>query len=165
MSWEGCGRSTCPQEHPRARWLWWDTGGSACPSRLPLCVAACGSPWYSVGRSTSRTGPFPSTTSPTCWPCSTTTWLSGNLHQHLVALVTPTPILPGASVPTMLPRLPEPSLLSPSNSVSSLHPDSACREVPASLQAALDRIQKKATQLLLEELLLDLQVCWSSTLG
>ncbi|NXD39034.1 EX3L1 protein, partial [Copsychus sechellarum] len=44
-----------------------------------------------------------------------------------------------------------------SNSVSSLHPDTACREVPASLQAALDRMQKKATQLLLEELLLDLQ--------
>uniref|UniRef100_A0A803VTJ7 Exocyst complex component 3 like 1 n=1 Tax=Ficedula albicollis TaxID=59894 RepID=A0A803VTJ7_FICAL len=45
-----------------------------------------------------------------------------------------------------------------SNSVSSLHPDTACREVPASLQAALDRMQKKATQLLLEELLLDLQL-------
>ncbi|NWU19498.1 EX3L1 protein, partial [Dyaphorophyia castanea] len=44
-----------------------------------------------------------------------------------------------------------------SNSVSSLHPDTACREIPASLQAALDRMQKKATQLLLEELLLDLQ--------
>ncbi|NXQ57607.1 EX3L1 protein, partial [Anthoscopus minutus] len=44
-----------------------------------------------------------------------------------------------------------------SNSVSSLHPDTACREVPTSLQAALDRMQKKATQLLLEELLLDLQ--------
>ncbi|NXU43269.1 EX3L1 protein, partial [Drymodes brunneopygia] len=44
-----------------------------------------------------------------------------------------------------------------SDSVSSLHPDTACREVPASLQAALDRMQKKATQLLLEELLLDLQ--------
>ncbi|NXI28581.1 EX3L1 protein, partial [Sterrhoptilus dennistouni] len=44
-----------------------------------------------------------------------------------------------------------------SNSVSSLHPDTACREVPVSLQAALDRMQKKATQLLLEELLLDLQ--------
>ncbi|NXF20268.1 EX3L1 protein, partial [Rhodinocichla rosea] len=44
-----------------------------------------------------------------------------------------------------------------SNSVSSLHPDTACREVPGSLQAALDRMQKKATQLLLEELLLDLQ--------
>ncbi|NWI01320.1 EX3L1 protein, partial [Tichodroma muraria] len=44
-----------------------------------------------------------------------------------------------------------------SNYVSSLHPDTACREVPASLQAALDRMQKKATQLLLEELLLDLQ--------
>lgn len=56
-----------------------------------------------------------------------------------------------------------PFLFSPSNSVSSLHPDTACREVPASLQVALDRIQKKATQLLLEELLLDLQVCWSST--
>ncbi|KAJ7398628.1 Exocyst complex component 3-like protein [Pitangus sulphuratus] len=44
-----------------------------------------------------------------------------------------------------------------SNSVSSLHPDTAHREVPASLQAALDRMQKKACQLLLEELLLDLQ--------
>ncbi|XP_061863732.1 exocyst complex component 3-like protein isoform X2 [Colius striatus] len=44
-----------------------------------------------------------------------------------------------------------------SSSVSSLHPDSARREVPASLQAALDRTQKKACQLLLEELLLDLQ--------
>ncbi|NXQ23327.1 EX3L1 protein, partial [Alaudala cheleensis] len=44
-----------------------------------------------------------------------------------------------------------------SNSVSSLHPDTACREVPASLHTALDRMQKKATQLLLEELLLDLQ--------
>ncbi|NXK95241.1 EX3L1 protein, partial [Formicarius rufipectus] len=44
-----------------------------------------------------------------------------------------------------------------SNSVSSLHPNIAHREVPASLQAALDRMQKKACQLLLEELLLDLQ--------
>ncbi|XP_051485313.1 exocyst complex component 3-like protein isoform X1 [Apus apus] len=44
-----------------------------------------------------------------------------------------------------------------SSSVSSLHPDSARREVPASLQAALDRTEKKACQLLLEELLLDLQ--------
>ncbi|XP_050167394.1 exocyst complex component 3-like protein isoform X2 [Myiozetetes cayanensis] len=44
-----------------------------------------------------------------------------------------------------------------SNSVSSLHPDTAHREVPASLQAALDRMQKKACQLLLEELHLDLQ--------
>ncbi|NXI37389.1 EX3L1 protein, partial [Galbula dea] len=44
-----------------------------------------------------------------------------------------------------------------SNSVSSLHPDAACRGVPTSLQAALDRTQKKASQLLLEELLLDLQ--------
>ncbi|KAM9374179.1 exocyst complex component 3-like protein [Phaethornis superciliosus] len=44
-----------------------------------------------------------------------------------------------------------------SSSVSSLHPDTACREVPASLQAALDRTQKKACQLLLEEMLLDLQ--------
>uniref|UniRef100_A0A8C5NJ02 Exocyst complex component 3 like 1 n=1 Tax=Junco hyemalis TaxID=40217 RepID=A0A8C5NJ02_JUNHY len=45
-----------------------------------------------------------------------------------------------------------------SNAVSSLHPDTASREVPGSLQAALDRMQKKATQLLLEELLLDLQL-------
>ncbi|NWI27816.1 EX3L1 protein, partial [Sula dactylatra] len=44
-----------------------------------------------------------------------------------------------------------------SSSVSSLHPDTARREVPMSLQAALDRTQKKACQLLLEELLLDLQ--------
>ncbi|XP_039236797.1 exocyst complex component 3-like protein isoform X2 [Pipra filicauda] len=44
-----------------------------------------------------------------------------------------------------------------SNSVSSLHPNTAHREVPASLRAALDRMQKKACQLLLEELLLDLQ--------
>ncbi|KAM6195390.1 exocyst complex component 3-like protein [Sarcoramphus papa] len=44
-----------------------------------------------------------------------------------------------------------------SSSVSSLHPDTARREVPASLRAALDRTQKKACQLLLEELLLDLQ--------
>lgn len=57
-----------------------------------------------------------------------------------------------------------PGYLSPSFSLSSssfvptLHPDSACREVPVSLQAALDRMQKKACQLLLEELLLDLQV-------
>uniref|UniRef100_A0A8C7EHD4 Exocyst complex component 3 like 1 n=1 Tax=Nothoprocta perdicaria TaxID=30464 RepID=A0A8C7EHD4_NOTPE len=50
-----------------------------------------------------------------------------------------------------------PHLLSPSSSVSSLHPDTAPREVPASLQAALDRTQRKACQLLLEELLLDLQ--------
>ncbi|KAM8984904.1 exocyst complex component 3-like protein isoform 2-T2 [Ara ararauna] len=44
-----------------------------------------------------------------------------------------------------------------SSSVSSLHPDTACREVPLSLRAAFDRTQKKACQLLLEELLLDLQ--------
>ncbi|NXF98605.1 EX3L1 protein, partial [Eubucco bourcierii] len=44
-----------------------------------------------------------------------------------------------------------------SSAVSSLHPDAARREVPASLWAALDRMQKKACQLLLEELLLDLQ--------
>ncbi|XP_071423854.1 exocyst complex component 3-like protein [Pithys albifrons albifrons] len=44
-----------------------------------------------------------------------------------------------------------------SNSVSSLHPNAAHREVPASLQSALDRMQKKACQLLLEEMLLDLQ--------
>ncbi|KAM6353100.1 exocyst complex component 3-like protein isoform 6-T6 [Alca torda] len=44
-----------------------------------------------------------------------------------------------------------------SSSVSSLHPDTARREVPVSLRAALDRTQKKACQLLLEELLLDLQ--------
>ncbi|XP_069650012.1 exocyst complex component 3-like protein isoform X1 [Haliaeetus albicilla] len=44
-----------------------------------------------------------------------------------------------------------------SSSVSFLHPDSAHREVPMSLRAALDRMQKKACQLLLEELLLDLQ--------
>ncbi|KAM9623885.1 exocyst complex component 3-like protein isoform 3-T3 [Morphnus guianensis] len=44
-----------------------------------------------------------------------------------------------------------------SSSVSFLHPDTARREVPMSLQAALDRMQKKACQLLLEELLLDLQ--------
>ncbi|KAF1464507.1 Exocyst complex component 3-like protein, partial [Pygoscelis antarcticus] len=43
------------------------------------------------------------------------------------------------------------------SSVSSLHPDTAHREVPTSLRAALDRTQKKACQLLLEELLLDLQ--------
>ncbi|NXJ85015.1 EX3L1 protein, partial [Trogon melanurus] len=44
-----------------------------------------------------------------------------------------------------------------SSSVSSLHPDIARREIPASLRDALDRTQKKACQLLLEELLLDLQ--------
>ncbi|KAM6250686.1 exocyst complex component 3-like protein isoform 2-T2 [Spheniscus humboldti] len=44
-----------------------------------------------------------------------------------------------------------------SSSVSSLHPDTAHGEVPTSLRAALDRTQKKACQLLLEELLLDLQ--------
>ncbi|NXV80252.1 EX3L1 protein, partial [Atlantisia rogersi] len=44
-----------------------------------------------------------------------------------------------------------------SSAVSSLHPDTASREVPTSLRAALDRMQKKACQLLLEELLLDLQ--------
>ncbi|KAJ7426410.1 Exocyst complex component 3-like protein [Willisornis vidua] len=44
-----------------------------------------------------------------------------------------------------------------SNSVSSLHPNAAHREVPVSLQSALDRMQKKACQLLLEEILLDLQ--------
>ncbi|NXF79814.1 EX3L1 protein, partial [Sclerurus mexicanus] len=44
-----------------------------------------------------------------------------------------------------------------SNSVSSLHPTNAHRDIPTSLQAALDRMQKKACQLLLEELLLDLQ--------
>ncbi|XP_017596391.1 PREDICTED: exocyst complex component 3-like protein isoform X2 [Corvus brachyrhynchos] len=50
-----------------------------------------------------------------------------------------------------------------SNSVSSLHSNTACREVPTSLQAALDRMQKKATQLLLEELLLDLQLLLAET--
>ncbi|XP_042653745.1 exocyst complex component 3-like protein isoform X2 [Tyto alba] len=45
-----------------------------------------------------------------------------------------------------------------SSSVSSLHPNAAHGEVPASLRAALDRTQKKACQLLLEELLLDLQL-------
>uniref|UniRef100_A0A8V0ZU37 Exocyst complex component 3 like 1 n=1 Tax=Gallus gallus TaxID=9031 RepID=A0A8V0ZU37_CHICK len=45
-----------------------------------------------------------------------------------------------------------------SSSIPSLHPNAACREVPASLRAALDKIQKKACQLLLEELLLDLQL-------
>ncbi|KAI6077487.1 Exocyst complex component 3-like protein [Aix galericulata] len=49
------------------------------------------------------------------------------------------------------------NVLALSSSVPSLHPNSACREVPASLRAALDRTQKKACQLLLEELLLDLQ--------
>uniref|UniRef100_A0A8C3CLP6 Exocyst complex component 3-like protein n=1 Tax=Cairina moschata TaxID=8855 RepID=A0A8C3CLP6_CAIMO len=49
------------------------------------------------------------------------------------------------------------NVLALSSSVPSLHPNSACREVPASLWAALDRTQKKACQLLLEELLLDLQ--------
>ncbi|NWU96013.1 EX3L1 protein, partial [Upupa epops] len=44
-----------------------------------------------------------------------------------------------------------------SSSVSSLHPDATCREVPTSLRTALDRMQKKVCQLLLEELLLDLQ--------
>ncbi|XP_010021925.1 PREDICTED: exocyst complex component 3-like protein [Nestor notabilis] len=44
-----------------------------------------------------------------------------------------------------------------SSSVSSLHPDTVCREVPSTLRAAFDRTQKKACQLLLEELLLDLQ--------
>uniref|UniRef100_G1MUH7 Exocyst complex component 3-like protein n=1 Tax=Meleagris gallopavo TaxID=9103 RepID=G1MUH7_MELGA len=44
-----------------------------------------------------------------------------------------------------------------SSSIPSLHPNAACREVPASLRAALDKMQKKACQLLLEELLLDLQ--------
>lgn len=53
---------------------------------------------------------------------------------------------------------PLPSSVSPSSSVSSLHPNPARREVPTSLQAALDRTQKKACQLLMEELLLDLQV-------
>ncbi|XP_013798205.1 exocyst complex component 3-like protein isoform X1 [Apteryx mantelli] len=44
-----------------------------------------------------------------------------------------------------------------SSSVPSLHPDTAHSEVPVSLRAALDRMQRKACQLLLEELLLDLQ--------
>ncbi|NXP51906.1 EX3L1 protein, partial [Heliornis fulica] len=44
-----------------------------------------------------------------------------------------------------------------SSAVASLHPDTACREVPVSLRAAFDRMQKKTCQLLLEELLLDLQ--------
>lgn len=69
------------------------------------------------------------------------------------------PALPGLTVPCLL-------YLSPSSSIPSLHPNAACREVPASLcrevpaslRAALDKIQKKACQLLLEELLLDLQV-------
>lgn len=77
------------------------------------------------------------------------------MHQHLVGSNPTTPC--GAT----LPGLPVSSLLlslSPSSSVSSLHPDTARREVPASLRAALDRTQKKACQLLLEELLLDLQV-------
>ncbi|NXU51927.1 EX3L1 protein, partial [Turnix velox] len=49
------------------------------------------------------------------------------------------------------------NILTLSSSISSLHPDNTHREVPASLRAALDRTEKKATQLLLEELLLDLQ--------
>ncbi|XP_068549344.1 exocyst complex component 3-like protein isoform X2 [Anas acuta] len=49
------------------------------------------------------------------------------------------------------------NVLALSSSVPTLHPNSSCREVPASLRAALDRTQKKACQLLLEELLLDLQ--------
>ncbi|XP_062442706.1 exocyst complex component 3-like protein isoform X4 [Rhea pennata] len=44
-----------------------------------------------------------------------------------------------------------------SSSVPSLHPNTALSEVPVSLRAALDRTQRKACQLLLEELLLDLQ--------
>ncbi|NXE56635.1 EX3L1 protein, partial [Casuarius casuarius] len=44
-----------------------------------------------------------------------------------------------------------------SSSVLSLHLNTAHSEVPASLRAALDRTQRKACQLLLEELLLDLQ--------
>uniref|UniRef100_A0A8C9F446 Exocyst complex component 3-like protein n=1 Tax=Pavo cristatus TaxID=9049 RepID=A0A8C9F446_PAVCR len=44
-----------------------------------------------------------------------------------------------------------------SSSIPSLNPNAACREVPVSLRAALDKMQKKACQLLLEELLLDLQ--------
>nr|XP_032644378.1 exocyst complex component 3-like protein isoform X4 [Chelonoidis abingdonii] len=48
-----------------------------------------------------------------------------------------------------------------SSSISTLHPGSASlakpAEIPSSLQTALDRAQKKACRLLLEELLLDLQ--------
>ncbi|XP_006028171.1 exocyst complex component 3-like protein isoform X1 [Alligator sinensis] len=48
-----------------------------------------------------------------------------------------------------------------SSSICSLHPNgdllSEPREIPTSLKAALDRTQKKACQLLLEELLVDLQ--------
>lgn len=68
------------------------------------------------------------------------------------------PALPGLTVPSLL-------SLSPSSSIPSLHPNAACREVPASLQVALDKMQKKACQLLLEELLLDLQVCLSTAQG
>uniref|UniRef100_A0A8B9SSL2 Exocyst complex component 3 like 1 n=1 Tax=Anas platyrhynchos TaxID=8839 RepID=A0A8B9SSL2_ANAPL len=61
--------------------------------------------------------------------------------------------------PLYIPGYPSPPFsLSSSSSVPTLHPNSSCREVPASLRAALDRTQKKACQLLLEELLLDLQV-------
>nr|XP_047911405.1 exocyst complex component 3-like protein [Anser cygnoides] len=65
------------------------------------------------------------------------------------------PTMPKYYVPYLLAMLN--NNLALSSFVPTLHPDSACREVPVSLQAALDRMQKKACQLLLEELLLDLQ--------
>ncbi|XP_035399123.1 exocyst complex component 3-like protein isoform X1 [Cygnus atratus] len=65
------------------------------------------------------------------------------------------PTIPKYYVPYLLAMLN--NNLALSSFVPTLHPDSACREVPVSLQAALDRMQKKACQLLLEELLLDLQ--------
>lgn len=80
VSWEGCGQRMHPQElreHPCSRRLW----QGACPPWLSRCVAVCGKPSCNVGRSTSRIAPYPSTMSPTSWPCSTMSWLSGNLHQ------------------------------------------------------------------------------------
>lgn len=157
---EGCGQRMHPQEpqeHPCSRRLW----QGPCPPWLSGCVAVCGKPSCNGGRSTSRIAPYPSTTSTTSWPCSTTSWPSGNglQPQHLSEQPLHLQGTTSSPSPLYIPGYPSPPFsLSSSSSVPTLHPNSSCREVPASLRAALDRTQKKACQLLLEELLLDLQV-------
>lgn len=164
MSWEGCGRSPCPQGASQGQVPVVGHLGLCPPITAASLCCSLREALVQCGKEHQQDRALPKYYISYLLAVLNNNLALRYLHQHLVALVaTPSPILPGASVPSMLPRLPVPSLLSPSNSVSSLHSNTAYREIPTSLQAALDRMQKKATQLLLEELLLDLQVCWSST--
>lgn len=107
MSWEGCGRSTCPQGASQGQLPVVGHLGLCLPVTAASLCCSLREALVQCGKQHQQDRALPKYYISYLLAVLNNNLALRYLHQHLVALVaTPSPILPGASVPSMLPRLP-----------------------------------------------------------